>query len=113
MRSQVATAALVLLFAVGVWCCGRASEQLGVHDHGGIVWDEMVGYWLAVALAPLEWQWFLAAFVLFRVFDIFKPWPVRQIDQRVAGGLGIMADDIFAGLYTLFVLAVLEGLAVF
>jgi phosphatidylglycerophosphatase A len=84
-----------------------------VHDHGGIVWDEMVGYWLAVALAPLEWQWFLAAFVLFRVFDIFKPWPVRQIDQRVAGGLGIMADDIVAGLYTLFVLAVLEGLAVF
>jgi phosphatidylglycerophosphatase A len=106
-------AALMLLFALGVWCCGRASEQLGVHDHGGIVWDEMVGYWLAVALAPLEWQWFLAAFVLFRVFDIFKPWPVRQIDQRVAGGLGIMADDIVAGLYTLFVLAVLEGLAVF
>jgi phosphatidylglycerophosphatase A len=96
---------------VGVWCCGRAGQQLGVHDHGGIVWDEMVGFWLAVALVPLAWQWFLAAFVLFRAFDIVKPWPIRQVDQRINGGLGIMADDVVAGLYTLLVLAVLEGLA--
>jgi phosphatidylglycerophosphatase A len=73
----------------------------------------MVGYWLAVALAPLEWLWFLAAFVLFRVLDIFKPWPIRQVDQRIKGGLGIMADDVVAGAYTLLALAVLERLAVF
>ena len=106
-------AVLVLLFVLGIWCCGRASKQLGVHDHGGIVWDEMVGFCLAVALVPLEWQWFITAFVLFRVFDIFKPWPIRLVDRRIDGGLGIMADDVVAGLYALLVLALLEGLAVF
>ena len=100
---------LLLTFALGVVVCGRVSKDLGLHDHGGIVWDEMVGYWLAVALLPNQWQWLLAAFVLFRFFDIFKPWPIRQFDKKVSGGFGIMIDDVVAGLYTLVLLAGLAG----
>ncbi len=96
---------LTVSFLLGVWLCGRVSTKLGVHDHGGIVWDEMVGYWLAVAFVPLHWPWMLAAFVLFRVFDIFKPWPIRQIDKNVTGGFGIMMDDILAAIYTIILLA--------
>lgn len=96
---------LPALFLLGVYLCGRVSRNLGVHDHGGIVWDEMVGYWLAVAFVPLQWPWLLAAFVLFRVFDIFKPWPIRQLDKNVSGGFGIMIDDIIAAIYTIALLA--------
>lgn len=101
--------ALLLTFALGVALCARISKRLGVHDHGGIVWDEMVGYWLAVALLPKQWQWFLAAFVLFRFFDILKPWPIRQLDRNCKGGFGIMIDDVVAGLYTLIPLAALAA----
>jgi phosphatidylglycerophosphatase A len=100
--------ALVLLFLLGVQLCGHVSRKLGVHDHGGIVWDEMVGYWLSVAFVPLQWQWLLAAFVLFRFFDIYKPWPIRQIDRKVSGGFGIMIDDVVAALFTVIILAVLK-----
>src|SRR5665811_249834 len=74
--------ALTLSFLLGVWLCERVSRKLGVHDHGGIVWDEMVGYWLSAAFIPLQWSWLLAAFVLFRFFDILKPWPIRQLDRK-------------------------------
>ncbi len=100
---------LVLLFGLGVWLCEQVSRKLGVHDHGGIVWDEMVGYWLAAAFVPLQWPWLLAAFVLFRFFDIVKPWPIRQLDKKVSGGFGIMIDDIVAALFTVFILAVLQS----
>jgi phosphatidylglycerophosphatase A len=96
---------LILLFLLGVKLCTHVSEKLGVHDHGGIVWDEMVGYWLSVAFVPLQWHWLLAAFLLFRFFDIFKPWPIRQLDQKVSGGFGIMIDDVVAAIYTVIVLA--------
>jgi phosphatidylglycerophosphatase A len=98
--------ALALLFGLGVLLCGQVSRQLGVHDHGGIVWDEMVGYWLSAALVPLQWPWLLAAFLLFRFFDIVKPWPIRQLDKKVSGGFGIMIDDIVAALFTVIILAV-------
>jgi len=101
---------LIALFWLGVWLCGEVSKKLGVHDHGGIVWDEMVGYWLAVAFIPLQWPWLLAAFVLFRVFDIFKPWPIRQLDKNVSGGFGIMIDDVLAAIYTLILLALAQYL---
>jgi phosphatidylglycerophosphatase A len=101
---------LLLTFILGVVVCGQVSKRLGTHDHGGIVWDEMVGYWLAVALVPNQWQWLLVAFVLFRLFDIFKPWPIRQFDKKVRGGLGIMIDDVVAGLYTLVLLLCFEEL---
>ena len=99
---------LLLLFALGVLICEQVSRKLGVHDHGGIVWDEMVGYWFAVAFVPLQWHWLLAAFVLFRFFDIYKPWPIRQIDRKVSGGFGIMIDDIVAALFSIIVLAILQ-----
>ena len=101
---------LIALFCLGVWLCGEVSKKLGVHDHGGIVWDEMVGYWLAVAFIPLQWPWLLAAFVLFRVFDIFKPWPIRQLDKNISGGFGIMIDDVLAAIYTLILLALAQYL---
>ena len=98
-------AALALL---GVWLCGVTARRLGVHDHGGIVWDEMVGYWLAVALVPLHWAWMLAGFVVFRALDIVKPWPIRVLDRRLGGGLGVMVDDIAAGAATLAILALAQ-----
>jgi phosphatidylglycerophosphatase A len=89
--------ALILLFALGIWLCGRTAEDLGVHDHGGIVWDEFVGYWLTMLAAPPGWQWLLLGFLLFRFFDIVKPFPIGWLDRRVQGGLGIMLDDAVAG----------------
>ena len=100
---------LVLLFLLGVQLCGSVSRKLGVHDHGGIVWDEMVGYWLSAAFVPLQWHWLLAAFLLFRFFDILKPWPIRQLDKKVSGGFGIMIDDVVAALFTVLILAALQG----
>jgi len=91
---------LLVTFALGVYWCDRSARALGVHDHGGIVWDEMVGYWLTMFLAPAGWLWMLVGFVLFRFFDIIKPWPIGWVDRRVAGGFGIMFDDILAAVYS-------------
>ena len=101
--------ALLIMFLLGVQMCERVSQKLGVHDHGGIVWDEMVGYWLAAAFVPLQWPWLLAAFLLFRFFDIVKPWPIRQLDKKVAGGFGIMIDDVVAALFTVIILAAFQA----
>lgn len=95
---------LAVLFLGGIWVCGRVSRDLGVHDHAGIVWDEMVGMWVALFLAPPGWGAPLAAFALFRLFDILKPWPIGLLDRRVPGGLGIMVDDLAAGLAAWLVL---------
>jgi len=89
-------AMLVLSFALGIYFCHRTARKLGVHDHGGIVWDEFVGYWLTMIAVPLEWYWVLAGFILFRFFDMIKPWPIGLIDRRVGGGFGIMLDDVLA-----------------
>lgn len=101
---------IVVTFVVGVWLCEKTSEDLGVHDHSGIVWDEFVGYWLTMFLAPQGWEWALVGFVLFRFFDVLKPWPVKWADRRVAGGFGIMVDDLLAGVYAWIVLQVLVRL---
>lgn len=93
------------LFAAGVWLCGRCSRNLGVHDHGGIVWDEITGMYVTLLLAPPTVLGFGLAFALFRVFDILKPWPIRDLDHRLGGGLGIMLDDVAAALYALIFLA--------
>lgn len=85
------------LFGLGVYVCGRTARALGVHDHPGIVWDEVVGYLLTMAFAPPGWAWILLGFALFRLFDIWKPWPIRTLDRSVHGGLGIMLDDLLAG----------------
>ncbi|MDF1931288.1 phosphatidylglycerophosphatase A [Legionella pneumophila] len=85
-----------LAFALGVWVSDRVTEDLGVHDYKGIVWDEVVGYLLTMFLAPKGISWMLIGFILFRIFDIWKPQPIRMINQRVHGGLGIMLDDVLA-----------------
>ncbi len=93
-----------LLFAAGVWLCARTSKDLGVHDHGGIVFDEIVGFLITMIALPREWPWIACGFLLFRFFDIVKPWPIRWLDRHVGGGLGIMLDDLVAGLFALILL---------
>ena len=90
-------AVLVLVILVGVWVCDQAARDLGVHDHPGIVWDEIAGYLLTMVAAPAGWLWIGVGFALFRLFDIWKPWPINWLDRRVGGGLGIMVDDLAAG----------------
>jgi len=97
-----------VLFIVGVWLCGRTADDLGVHDHSGIVWDEIVGYLVTVAWVPREGLWLVAGFVLFRLFDIWKPWPISTLDRRVKGGFGIMLDDLLAGLVAAAVLFIFQ-----
>lgn len=94
-------AMLVITTVFGVYLCDKTARDLGVHDHGGIVWDEFVGFWLCMLFIPVTWYWLLTAFVLFRVFDIFKPWPIKWVDEKVSGGFGIMLDDILAAVYVL------------
>ena len=89
---------ILLSFVFGIWICGKTAEDLGVHDHGGIVWDEFVGYWITMFMAPSGLFWVLLGFVLFRLLDIFKPWPIKWADKELAGGLGIMLDDVLAGI---------------
>ena len=90
--------ATALALALGIWICGATARDLGVHDHPGIVWDEIVGYLITMIGLPQDWLWILAGFVVFRLLDILKPWPIKTIDQRVEGGLGIMLDDVVAGI---------------
>ncbi|HEX5959664.1 MAG TPA: phosphatidylglycerophosphatase A [Rhodanobacteraceae bacterium] len=99
-------AVLVAGFALGAWACGVCDRRLGRHDQGALVWDEVIGMWVALLAIPPGWTWMLAGFLLFRLFDIWKPWPVRWADRRVHGGLGVMLDDVVAGAYALVVLQV-------
>lgn len=92
---------VAVVCVVGVRICGKSSEKLGVHDHGGIVWDEFAGFFVTMIAAPSGWLWVVIGFVLFRLFDIWKPWPISILDKKVDGGLGIMIDDIVAGIYAL------------
>ncbi len=100
---------VLTMTAVGIWLCGKTSHDLGVHDHPGIVWDEIVGY--LITMLPLsthpDWVWLVVGFVLFRLFDIWKPFPIQWLDRHVAGGFGIMIDDVLAGVYAFLVLQVL------
>ncbi len=107
---------LVLLvgFAIGVWACDIAGRALGVDDHRSLVWDEFIGQWIALiplllpALLPTRfptWWWLLAGFVLFRLFDVWKPWPIRWLDRHLKGGMGVMVDDVVAGIFAAIVLA--------
>ena len=95
---------LVVTTLIGIWLCDRTSKDIGVHDHGGIVWDEFVGFWITMFMAPAGWVWILIGFILFRIFDILKPWPIRWADSKVSGGLGVMLDDILAGIYAAAIL---------
>jgi len=92
---------LILLIFFSFYVAGKSAQLLGVHDHGGIVIDEICGYLVTMMLAPVTWQAIIAGFILFRIFDIFKPWPIKLLDQRIPGGVGIVVDDLMAGIYAL------------
>ena len=97
---------IVLGFALGVWACGMAGRALGVDDHRALVWDEFVGLWIALLPALLApWWAVVIGFALFRLFDVWKPWPIRWLDRRVKGGMGVMIDDVVAGAFAAIVLA--------
>ena len=97
---------LAVLFALGVWACGVTGRAIGAADHGGMVWDETVAFLLVLFFVPAMLPWQAAAFLLFRLFDILKPPPIRYYDQSLKGGFGVMFDDLIAASYTLLVLAV-------
>ena len=101
---------VVVLFLAGVWACGVTGRHLGAHDHGAMVWDEFVAFLLVLAIVPRELAWHIAAFVLFRAFDIVKPPPIRWLERRYAGGFGVMLDDLVAAGYTLLALALARRL---
>ena len=88
----------ILCSVLGIWICGIAADKLGEHDFGGIVWDEIAGFLITMWFVAFSWQNLILGFVLFRIFDIIKPWPIRWIDQKISGGFGIMLDDVIAGL---------------
>lgn len=98
------------LFALGVWCCGVTARHLGVADHPGMVWDEMVAFLLVLAIVGDTMTWQAAAFVLFRFFDIAKPPPIRWLERRRRDGFGVMIDDLLAAGYALLVLALAKRL---
>ncbi|MGL9759806.1 MAG: phosphatidylglycerophosphatase A [Symbiopectobacterium sp.] len=95
---QLYSLTIMFSICIGVYLCHQTAKDMGVHDHGSIVWDEFVGIWISLIAIPDEqWQWVLTGFVVFRILDIFKPWPIRWFDRNVHGGMGIMIDDIVAG----------------
>ena len=89
----------VIATTAGIWICDIAAKKLAVHDFGGIVWDEVAGYLITMWLVPCTWQTVLTGFVLFRIFDILKPWPIKWLDRHVKGGFGIMIDDVLAAVF--------------
>lgn len=103
--------AVAAAFLAGVWLCGHATKSLGTPDHPGIVWDEWVGFWITMGAAPAGAGWLVAGFLVFRFFDIWKPWPIRWADRHVPGGFGIMLDDALAGVFGAVALYALNILA--
>jgi phosphatidylglycerophosphatase A len=91
----------LLVCVVGIFICGYTAKVLKIHDHPGIVWDEFAGFLISMIGVSLSWPNILIGFILFRLFDILKPWPISWLDDKVSGGLGIMLDDIVAGLFAL------------
>ncbi len=97
----------LLVFSIclaGIYICGKAASDVGVHDHGAIVWDEFAGFFITMFMVPVSWQSVLVGFILFRIFDIAKPWPISIADKKLTGGFGIMFDDILAGLFALIIM---------
>ena len=107
LEIYVVIVAIAAIF--GIYLCGRAAKDLGIHDHPGIVWDEFVGFWIAMIGLPVTWSSIIAGFFLFRIFDILKPWPISWIDKNFHGGLGIMLDDVVAGLATAIVISAVKA----
>ena len=110
---QAKAVLIAALFIFGVWICGESARRLQSHDHPAIVWDEVVGYLATCLMLPAEPLWLLLAFVLFRFFDIVKPWPIRDLDHRLRGGIGIMLDDIVAAAMATACLLLVRSIPIF
>jgi phosphatidylglycerophosphatase A len=110
LHPYLCLAVIAALFVLGIWATGRTARDLGIPDHGGIVWDETVAFLLVLFFTPADPVWQALAFVLFRVFDIVKPPPIRHFDRSLHGGFGVMFDDVLAAGYTLLCLAALKAL---
>lgn len=96
-------------FGLGCYLCQKTADDMGVHDHGAIVWDEIIGIFIVLlALPALTWAWCLTAFILFRFFDILKPYPIRYFDQKLTTGFGIMLDDVLAAVYAVLCVVLLN-----
>lgn len=96
--------AVIIMGLAGIYICGKTADDVGVHDHPAIVWDEFVGFFITMFMVPVSWQSILVGFLLFRVFDILKPWPISFIDKKMTGGAGIMFDDVLAGIFALAIM---------
>ena len=94
----------IVVSIAGIWICGKAAKDMEVHDDSSIVWDEVAGMLITMLAVPLSWQTLLAGFVLFRFFDILKPWPISYLDKHIHGGFGIMIDDVLAGIFAMGIL---------
>ncbi len=97
---------IIAAFLIGIFLCGYTAKALNVHDHPAIVWDEIVGYLITMFMVPKEWMWILIGFVLFRLFDIWKPWPISIADKQLKGGFGIMFDDVIAAIFALIIIQI-------
>lgn len=102
---------LAAAFLLGVWLCGMSARRLGTHDHPGIVLDEIVGMWAVLAVVPREPFWYAMGFAAFRIMDVCKPWPIREVDHRTGGGLGIMLDDVLAAAFAAALVLSVRSLA--
>lgn len=91
-----------------IWLCEKVSREIQVHDHQGMCIDEVVGYLVTMYHAPYGWGWIITGVILFRIFDILKPWPIRQIDDHVKGGVGMILDDVVAGIFSCFIIQTLS-----
>jgi len=113
LQVPVITAWIIVLMCIigGIWITGVSADRLGVHDHPGIVWDEIAAFLALALVLPSGWGWLLGGFLLFRCFDIVKPWPIRDLDHRLRGGLGIMLDDLVAAVFAAVFLRLIETLA--
>jgi phosphatidylglycerophosphatase A len=111
LSTPVYCAVTILLFFLGIWLCGRTATQLGTHDHGSIVFDEFVGFLVTMAFVTCSVSSVILGFLLFRLFDILKPWPISFLDKKVHGGFGIMIDDVIAGLFAVVILEFIEYLS--
>lgn len=109
MSPTLITLMCLPLFALGAWSAQRTCHDMGAHDHGSIVIDEIIAMWLVLAFAPANWMGWLIAFVLFRTFDIFKPWPIAWLDKHVSGGFGVMLDDVLAAIYAIALQWLIQG----
>lgn len=98
---------VLFTFSLGIWLCDVTERDIGIPDYPGIVFDEMVGFWCTMFLVPQGWLWIILGFLLFRLFDIWKPWPIRWFNNNIPGGFGIMFDDLLAGCIACIVLHVL------